>query len=171
MLDSSPAPTHPTHEYATSAALRRNSPLARAAALGRRVVPSAVITSLGIALTWSLLIPGAAISETLPSYDRVRILETPRVVQDAELTDHNENPFLLSSLQGKVALVLFGFTNCEEICSPAMERMRQLRTGNRIEADKMAYVIISVDGERDLTDVVADAQAFVRGAWERHDAG
>ena len=156
MPDSSPASIYPTHEYATSAALRRNSPLACAAALGRRVAPSTVITSLVVALTWTLLIPGAAISEALPSFDRVRILETPRVVQDAELTDHNGNPFLLSSLQGKVALVLFGFTNCEEVCSPAMERMRQLRSSNRIDADEMAYVIISVDGERDTPEVMRE---------------
>lgn len=103
-----------------------------------------------------ILIPGAAISEALPKYDRVRILETPRVIQDAELIDHNENPFLLSSLRGKVTLVLFGFTNCEEICSPAMERMRRLRTSNRVEADKMAYVIISVDGERDTPEVMRE---------------
>ena len=76
--------------------------------------------------------------------------------EDAELIDHNENPFLLSSLQGKVALVLFGFTNCEEICSPAMERMRRLRTSNRGEADKMAYVIVSVDGERDTPEVMRE---------------
>ena len=50
-----PAPIHPTHEYATSAPLRRNSSLARAAALGRRAAPSAVVTSLVVALTWTPL--------------------------------------------------------------------------------------------------------------------
>ena len=48
-----------------------------------------------------VLIPVTAISDPLPSFDRVLILGTPRAVQDAELTDQNENPFMLSSLRGK----------------------------------------------------------------------
>jgi protein SCO1 len=84
----------------------------------------------------------------VPSYDRVRVLEIPKPLTDAPLTDQNGAAFDLSDLRGRVAFVLFGFTNCPDVCPLAIERLRQLHDSGLIDAN-VAYVMISVDGERD----------------------
>lgn len=104
--------------------------------------------------------PSMADAETLPTFDRVRILESPRPISDATLTSQDGQPFRLSSLRGRAALVLFGFTNCPDVCPIAMARMRQLEESGRLDPDHVAYVMISVDGERDTPAVVRE---FVRG--------
>src|SRR5690349_20384812 len=97
-------------------------------------------------------------SADVPAYDRVRALETPRPIGDAELTDQNGALFRLSDLHGKVAFVLFGFTNCPDACPVSMERLRELQHSGQVVADDVAYVMISVDGERDTP---AAMRAFV----------
>jgi protein SCO1 len=85
----------------------------------------------------------------VPSYERVRVLETPRPVTDAAMTDQDGAPFKLSELHGKVAFVLFGFTNCPDACPLSMERLRELQHSGQVTDENVAYVMISVDGERD----------------------
>lgn len=86
---------------------------------------------------------------TLPSYDRVRIFEPPRLISDSQLVDQDGNPFKLSQLRGRVALILFGFTNCPDVCPLTMAKFRQLQRSGDVDAEKVAFVLVSVDPERD----------------------
>jgi protein SCO1/2 len=88
-------------------------------------------------------------SAAVPAYERVRVLETPKPVGTATLTDQDGASFELADLQGKVAFVLFGFTNCPDACPLSMERLRELHHSGLVAADDVSYVMISVDGERD----------------------
>ena len=88
-------------------------------------------------------------SADVPSYERVRVLEMPKPVADFALTDQNGAPFKLADLKGKVAFVLFGFTNCPDACPLSMERLRELQHSGQLADESVAYVMISVDGERD----------------------
>ena len=109
-------------------------------------------TPLMVALTLSLLATNAGAQTViagLPSYERVRILESARSIQDVELTNQEDHPFGIKQLHGRVALILFGFTNCPDVCPIAMESLRQLRESGNIDPDRVAFVMISVDGERD----------------------
>jgi protein SCO1/2 len=85
----------------------------------------------------------------IPSLDRVRVLDAPRAIADAELVDQNGAPFRLDALHGKVTFVLFGFTNCEDVCPLAMERLRELHDANTLDRAEVTYAMISVDGARD----------------------
>jgi protein SCO1/2 len=91
----------------------------------------------------------APASADVPTYERVRVLETPRPIGDTALTDQNGGTFRLSDLRGRVAFVLFGFTNCPDACPLSMERLRELQHTGQVAASDVAYVMISVDGERD----------------------
>src|SRR6185503_13831381 len=91
----------------------------------------------------------SSVKADVPSDERVRVLETPKLIGDATLTDQNGATFRLSDLHGKVAFVLFGFTNCPDACPLSMERLRELQHTGQVASDKVAYVMISVDGERD----------------------
>ena len=92
--------------------------------------------------------PRAANAE-VPQLDRVRVVEVPRAIADAELTNEEGRTVRLNELRGKVAFVLFGFTNCADVCPLAMERLGQLRDSGSLNSADVAYVMISVDGERD----------------------
>ncbi len=74
---------------------------------------------------------------TLPTFDRVRLLETARPIEDRELIDQDGRPFRLSQLHGQVALVLFGFTHCPDVCPLAMEKFRQLADSAGPELDEV----------------------------------
>lgn len=103
-------------------------------------------------LTTAFQVAGAA---ELPSYDRVRILESPRPISDAELLDHNGESYSFGDLRGRVAIVFFGFTNCPDVCPLMMDKFRQLERSGYVDKDKVAFVFISVDGERDSPEVMA----------------
>jgi protein SCO1/2 len=92
----------------------------------------------------------------VPRLDRVRVVETPRAIADAELTNEEGRPMRLQELRGKVAFVLFGFTNCADACPLAMERLGQLRDTGTLNKADVAYVMISVDGERDTPAAMKD---------------
>ena len=85
----------------------------------------------------------------VPRLDRVRVVETPRAIADAALINEEAQPIRLQELRGKVAFVLFGFTNCADVCPLAMERLAQLHDSGSLSSADVSYVMISVDGERD----------------------
>lgn len=96
-----------------------------------------------------LLLAAQALAGEIPHYDRVRTLESPVPIADAQLTDYHGQPFRLSALRGRVAFIFFGFTHCPDVCPVTLEQFRQLRASDGIDAEHTAFVMISVDGERD----------------------
>ena len=98
--------------------------------------------------------PVNASVDELPSYERVRILKPGRSISDAELIDHNGEPFKLSDLRGRVALVFFGFTNCPDVCPLTMAKFRQLQDSGSVDLEQVAFVLISVDSERDTPEAL-----------------
>src|SRR5262245_45404621 len=92
----------------------------------------------------------------VPKLDRVRVVETPRAIADAELTDEEGRATRLRDLRGKVVFVLFGCTNCADVCPLTLERLGQLQDSRGLNSADVAYVMISVDGERDTPAVMKE---------------
>jgi protein SCO1/2 len=92
----------------------------------------------------------------VPRLDRVRVVETPRAIADAQFTDEEGHAARLHGLRGKIVFVLFGFTNCADVCPLTMERLGQLRDSGGLNPADVAYVMISVDGERDTPAVMKE---------------
>ena len=90
----------------------------------------------------------------LPRYDRVRVLQLAPSISDIQLIDQDGRPFRLSQLRNKVTLIFFGFTNCPDVCPMALRKLRQLEEYIGTDTAEIAYVMISVDGERDTPDVM-----------------
>ena len=104
-----------------------------------------------------LLLAAQALAGEIPRYDRVRTLESPVVIEDgAELTDDHGKAFKLSALRGRVAFIFFGFTHCSDVCPTTLEQFRQLRASDGIDAERTAFVMVSVDGERDTPPVMKE---------------
>ncbi|MEQ8677782.1 MAG: SCO family protein [Aggregatilineales bacterium] len=86
----------------------------------------------------------------------VRIIDPPRTVSDFTLPAQTGEPLSISELQGKVALIFFGYTHCPDVCPLTMLDFRDVHDMFGTEADHVAFVYISVDGERDAPAVMAD---------------
>jgi protein SCO1 len=71
---------------------------------------------------------------------------------DFSLTDDRGQPVTQESLRGRPTLIFFGFTHCPDVCPTALfemsERMKELGP----EADRLNYVFVSVDPERDTPE-------------------
>jgi protein SCO1/2 len=83
------------------------------------------------------------------------VLEPPRDLADFTLTGHTGEPVSLGDLRGQVVLLYFGYTHCPDVCPLTLATYRQVKTRLGEDADRLAVVFISVDGERDTPDRLA----------------
>jgi protein SCO1/2 len=84
-------------------------------------------------------------------------------VPTLELTANGgEAVFLPNSLQGKLSLVFFGYTNCPDVCPLTMAQLA--RTYEDLgEPEELRVIMVTVDPERDTPKVVDDyAKRFHR---------
>lgn len=93
--------------------------------------------------------PCVGAETALPSYDRVRVLQPARRISDTELIDQDGRAFRLGDLNGRVVLLFFGFTHCPDVCPLTLTRFQQLQDSGNLPDSRVAFVMISVDAERD----------------------
>jgi protein SCO1/2 len=79
-------------------------------------------------------------------------LPRAKVVGDFHLTDNLGRPFSLRDLQGKPALVFFGFTHCPDVCPTTLAKLAQIK--KRAELQRLRVVFVTVDPERDTASAV-----------------
>lgn len=80
---------------------------------------------------------------------RYRAAESPRAIADFTLTGQDGQPFAFHGLHGQTLLVFFGFTHCQSVCPPTMQKLLQVVRGFDPPSTAPTVVMISVDGERD----------------------
>ena len=106
-------------------------------------------------LTCLLLVFGElAAAGTLDELDRVHVLEAPAPISEVMLVDASGEDFSLARLQGKVVFVFFGFTNCADICPLTLQRFREVHASGAVDTDKVKFVLVSVDSERDTPEAM-----------------
>jgi protein SCO1/2 len=98
---------------------------------------------------------GAAIIEG-DAFDGITQVEPPRALPDFTLTDQRGEPFSLSDLRGKMALLFFGFTHCPDVCPLTLLEFKQVKSALGKQAEDVAFVFISIDGARDTPEVLAE---------------
>lgn len=99
---------------------------------------------------------GAAIVDSQNVYDGSTVIDPPRQLQDFTLTTQTGAPLSLSELRGRIALLFFGYTHCPDFCPATLLAYRRIEEMLGDNAGEVAFVFISVDGERDTPEVVAD---------------
>lgn len=67
-------------------------------------------------------------------------------------TNWDGRPFELDEVQGKVAVVFFGYTFCPDICPFTLAKMKQIYAQLGDQADEVAMIFASVDPERDTVE-------------------
>ena len=78
----------------------------------------------------------------------------------AGLTDQHGVPIRMEQLFGKPAVVHFGFTHCPDVCPAALDGTAHLMKRLGADAERMNFVFITVDPERDTAAVLKDYIAY-----------
>ncbi len=69
--------------------------------------------------------------------------------------------FRLSDQRGRIVLLFFGYTHCPDVCPTTLAEARQMLNALGDQADRVRFVFITVDPERDtLDDLAAYAAHF-----------
>lgn len=77
------------------------------------------------------------------------VLDPPKPVSDFTLTAHTGDPLQLSDFEGQVVVLYFGYTSCPDVCPTTLGSYRQAKAELGDDADRVRFVFISVDPERD----------------------
>jgi protein SCO1 len=117
---------------------------------------SCAVSALAI-VTHGLMSP--AFAQPLPpdgTRGRVVLAQPARPLADFSLTDQDARAFQFSALEGRTALVFFGFTHCRSVCPPTLQVLRQVYRSLDDDGSTLTCVFISVDGARDSPAVLKD---------------
>ncbi len=92
------------------------------------------------------------------------VLESPRNIDNFELTDQSGSLFTNAQLEGTWSLLFFGYTFCPDICPITLATIRQfdqlLQERDAASAENLQVVMVSVDPQRDTPEKLAQYVAF-----------
>ena len=66
-----------------------------------------------------------------------------------ELTDHNGQVRHLSDFAGKVVVLVFGYTQCPDVCPTSMAELAEIKKALGKDGDRLQGLFVTVDPERD----------------------
>jgi len=72
------------------------------------------------------------------------------------LVDHRGGPVSEAIFRGKPSVTLFGFTHCPDVCPTGLMQMARWADELGTEADRLRFVFVTVDPERDTPAALAD---------------
>lgn len=113
---------------------------------------------IGISILASLVFLMSACSPGKPSF-KGGAINPPFPAAEIKLTDHNGQPFTLSSQRGKVVLVYFGYTNCPDECPLTMAHVKEALQNLGDGAKNVQVVMVTTDPARDTQQVLKDYMA------------
>ncbi len=83
------------------------------------------------------------------------VLDQPRQLTDWTLPSSTGSDLSLSSLRGKYAVLFFGYTHCPDFCPTTLGDYKLVKRELGSAADKVDFVFVSVDPERDTPEVLS----------------
>ncbi len=89
------------------------------------------------------------------------VLDPPVPAPDFALTDPEGRVFRLSEQRGHPVLLFFGYTFCPDVCPTELGTWRRVRDLLGEDAERVRFVFITVDPERDTPEKVGK---YVRSA-------
>lgn len=91
------------------------------------------------------------------------VLDPALPAPDFTLVDPEGRPFRLSAQRGHPVLLFFGYTSCPDVCPTELGTWRRVRALLGADADRIRFVFITVDPERDTPEKVGK---YVRSAGD-----
>ena len=84
------------------------------------------------------------------------LVNPPTAISNFTLTNQNGMPMAFSDLRGKSVVLFFGYTHCPDVCPATLADFKQVKKLLGTEAEKVTFVFVSVDAERDTPAVVKE---------------
>lgn len=86
----------------------------------------------------------------------------PKEIDEFALTDQTGAPFQRERFQGKWTFIYFGYTYCPDICPMTLAELSQMQTQLAEQGldDNNAYLLISVDPQRDTPERLGEYTAY-----------
>jgi protein SCO1/2 len=94
---------------------------------------------------------GSTGPQRLTGADGLVVIQPP-IVTDFTLIDQDGHSLELASLRGNAVLMAFGYTHCPDVCPVTLARFRQVKDTLGADAERVKFVFVSVDGERDTPE-------------------
>lgn len=108
---------------------------------------------LGIsAVLLAALLISAAFTFTRPYTYHGSLIEPPYAAPDFTLPG-KDGAFHLADQSDRVVLVFFGFTHCHDVCPTTLASYNQIHDRLGADADRVKFVFITVDPDRDTPEV------------------
>lgn len=83
------------------------------------------------------------------------VITPPFPVTDFSLQNANSESFRLSDARGKIVLLFFGYTSCPDVCPITLATFKQVHERLGGDAQKVAFIMITADPDRDTPDKVS----------------
>lgn len=83
------------------------------------------------------------------------VITPPFSVTDFTLQTADGASFRLNDQKGKIVLLFFGYTSCPDVCPTTLAEFKQVHEMLGDAAEKVLFVMITADPERDTPDKVA----------------
>jgi protein SCO1/2 len=87
------------------------------------------------------------------------VIDPPFPVPNFSLVTANGESFRLSDQKGKIVLLFFGYTSCPDVCPITLATFKQVHEQLGDDAQKVRFVMITADPDRDTPDRVAEYAA------------
>lgn len=118
------------------------------------------IAALAMAIAYDRMNPGADLQtdssdrSDAPEFDGSISIDPPIAMPDFTLRDQFNKSVSLSDLRDNYVLITFGYTNCPDVCPLTLGEFRNMRNALGSSSEEVAFVFISVDGERDSPEAL-----------------
>lgn len=97
------------------------------------------------------------------------VLDPPRPAPDFALNDQRGGVFRLSEQRGDVVVLFFGYTMCPDVCPMTLAQYLNVKERLGGLADRVQFVFVTVDPERDtqerLAEYIAHFDPAFHGLW------
>lgn len=80
----------------------------------------------------------------------------PLPAPDFSLKDQHGQVFRLSDQKGRAVLLFFGYTTCPDVCPATLSSLKRVREQLGADAEKVRFVFVTVDPERDTAERVGN---------------
>lgn len=84
------------------------------------------------------------------------IKEPAKEIRDFTLINQDGQAIAISSLRGKAVIMFFGYAHCPDYCPLTLAHLVQVKKDLGANAEKVNFVMITVDGERDTPTVLKE---------------
>ncbi|MBX6378358.1 MAG: SCO family protein, partial [Clostridia bacterium] len=124
----------------------RRRPLLIAHGHRRPWVVAVALAALGL-----LAVTGWRLAASQAAFGRYKgfAVTPPKPAPELQLADENGRPFRFADLRGRAVLLFFGYTFCPDVCPTTLAEFREVRARLGTMADRVAFVFVTVDPERD----------------------